>query len=341
MVAVGMSDPTQRIVRVVEPLREILLGTVPAGDVVRLTALLNESHGVANKSVRVVVALSAGVWNMDTLADVAVPDGVVLRGAGMASTRLSWSTQTGHGCLARRAKWGADSSGAMIASSRRAARAGTPPQTVLGWGLEDLTVEVRGGFEQNDTKSGVCPCVSPCFTADCRTDARGMVLRRVNVSIVAATGGVDGFAVNGGVGMGAAIDAIGRDNTIEQCVVTTFGNCGSNVTPLLTLSGNRTVVVGNRFHFGCTLYSITSATEVLWKDNISTEFGGRGRGGSVLATFGPPFRLEYITWLNSTQVDVAYNAPMPGIASPHRIEGLTLDGGGAYVNMRTTACLSC
>ena len=43
-------------------------------------------------------------------------------------------------------------------------------------------------------------------------------------------------------------------------------------------------------------------------------------------------------FLNSSQTDVAFNAPMPGIPNPHRIEGLTLDGGGgAYTGGATAA----
>ena len=45
---------------------------------------------------------------------------------------------------------------------------------------------------------------------------------------------------------------------MQDSVVTTFGNCGSNVTPLITLSGNDTVVRNNIFNNGCTIYSMRS-----------------------------------------------------------------------------------
>ena len=140
----------------------MVVGRVPAGDVARLESLLNASIGIANASTRAVVELAAGTWLMDALADLAVPDGVVVRGAGMKTTVLSWPTQTGHTCLTRKSKWGVDSSGAMIASARRGAlrtptRSSGGPSVVFGWGLEDLTVEVRGGFDQNDTKVSTVP----------------------------------------------------------------------------------------------------------------------------------------------------------------------------------------
>lgn len=162
VVSMGITDPSQRLVNVVESIREVVVGTVPAGDVARLESLLNASSGIVNASTRAVVKLAAGKWLMDALADLAVPDGVVVRGADMKTTILSWPTQTGHMCLTRKSKWGVDSSGAMIASSRRGAfggptRSSGGPSVVFGWGLEDLTVEVRGGFDQNDTKVSTGP----------------------------------------------------------------------------------------------------------------------------------------------------------------------------------------
>jgi hypothetical protein len=48
----------------------------------------------------------------------------------------------------------------------------------------------------------------------------------------------------------------------------------------------------------------------------------------VIATFSPPFRTDYITFLSSNQTDNPLTPAYPGIMNRHRIEGLTLDGGG-------------
>jgi len=111
------------------------------------------------------------------------------------------------------------------------------PPIVLGWGLEGMAVNVVGGFEQNDTMSahgnpGLCSAIVPCLESSCShfSSYFGVDLRHLNISIVAKTGGVDQEA--GGVGMGAAIE-LGSGCSVEGTTVTTFGNCGSNVTPLL------------------------------------------------------------------------------------------------------------
>jgi hypothetical protein len=52
---------------------------------------------------------------------------------------------------------------------------------------------------------------------------------------------------------------------------------------------------------------------------------------TVIATFGSPFRLEYITFLNNTQTNNPVLPSLSVVKNPpnnHRIEGLTLDGGG-------------
>ena len=51
----------------------------------------------------------------------------------------------------------------------------------------------------------------------------------------------------------------------------------------------------------------------------------------MIATFGPPFRVEYVTWLNNTQTNnpvLPDGSVVKNPAHNHRIEGLTLDGGG-------------
>ena len=103
------------------------------------------------------------------------------------------------------------------------------------------------------------------------------------------------------------------------------------MTPLLNLAGNNTLVRHNRFHNGCTIYSARSVVNLLWESTISHYYGRGGRGGNVIATFGPPYRVEYVMWLNNTQTN---NPVLPDgsvVKNPptnHRIEGLTLDGGG-------------
>eukprot|EP00040_Diaphanoeca_grandis_P013677 m.69145 g.69145 ORF g.69145 m.69145 type:complete len:795 (+) comp24056_c0_seq1:258-2642(+) len=307
----------------------ITLGPVPAGDVEQLHATLNTSKFLATAAKRVVVQLSPGTYVFGELDTVIVPDGVSLVGSSMAATILTWPTQTGAVCNQRIAAGGADSKGALIASSQK-----TRGKTTLGWGMSDLSVVVEGGFAQNDTKMvHPCPAISPCIEYTCSIAslggvARAMSLKRINVSIIAAVGGVDGDAANGGVGMGPAIQFYGEDNSMQDCIVTTYGNCGSNVTPLLTVSGNTSLFQNNVFNFGCTLYSMTSVIKVLWESNIATHYLSDGRDGSVIATFAPPFRVEYISFFNNTQTDNPTNPPMPHIANKHRLEGLTLDGGG-------------
>jgi hypothetical protein len=81
--------------------------------------------------------------------------------------------------------------------------------------------------------------------------------------------------------MGAAIQIVGSDNTIEGSVITVDGNCGSNVTPLLAIvSANRTLIQNTAFHYGCTLYSMDSVIGVLWEFNTANYRGG-SRGGTV------------------------------------------------------------
>lgn len=130
--------------------------------------------------------------------------------------------------------------------------------------------------------------------------------------------------------MGAAVE-LGSGCAIENSEVTTFGNCGSNVTPLLTISGNETLVYNNVFNNGCTIYSMRSVVGMVWEGTASRFYRHGGRGGNVIATFGPPFRAEYIIFFNNTQSD---NPILPNgteVKNPptnHRLEGLTLDGGG-------------
>jgi hypothetical protein len=144
----------------------------------------------------------------------------------------------------------------------------------------------------------------------------------------------------GGVGMGPAM-WLSSGCSIDRSVVTTFGNCGSNVTPLLQLSGNRTLVRRNKFHNGCTIYSARSVVSMLWEsteshfkcgDDLSTVgHGCGGRGGNVIATFGPPFRVEYVVFTNNSQTNNPILPNASVVKNPpdnHRIEGLTLDGGG-------------
>ena len=74
-----------------------------------------------------------------------------------------------------------------------------------------------------------------------------------------------------------------------------------------------------------------SITRHLWESTPSHYFGHGGRGGNVIATFGPPFRVEYVTFLNNTQTDNPVLPSASVVKNPptnHRLEGLTLDGGG-------------
>lgn len=278
------------------------------------------------------VELGAGVWKFGAEDSLVVPDGVHLQGAGMGETILEWPTQTGAICTSRKAAHvqkgsGPNPNAGLVTSSARTRR---PATQTLGWGLSDLTVDVVGGFEQNDTKV-FCPAITPCLestTCSKYTAYQGMSLQRVNISIVASTGGVDAKA--GGVGMGAAVE-LNEGCAVQDSVVTTFGNCGSNVTPLITVSGNDTLVRNNRFNNGCTIYSMRSVVRHLWESTTSHYYGHGGRGGNVIATFGPPYRVEYVTFLNNTQTN---NPTLPNstvVKNPvtnHRLEGLTLDGGG-------------
>jgi hypothetical protein len=219
------------------------------------------------------------------MESVIVPDGVHIRGAGMDKTMLQWPTQTGKICVARKADRVSKGSGpnpnpALISSSTRTRKLQTlHPAVVLGWGLERVTVLVVGGFQQNDTMAkgnpGLCPAITPCMESSCShfSGYYGMDLRDLNVSIVAPTGGVDQLA--GGVGMGAAVNMY-SGCSITGSTVTTFGNCGSNVTPLLSLGGNNTLVRRNHFHNGCTIYSARSVVNLLWESTVSHYYGHGG-----------------------------------------------------------------
>lgn len=83
----------------------------------------------------------------------------------------------------------------------------------LGWAMEDLTIEVQGGMVQNDTKA-LCPVVAPCTAANCEILSVGMTLRRVNISAIAPSGGVDGFSP--GTGTGPLVSVRGTKTTITD-----------------------------------------------------------------------------------------------------------------------------
>lgn len=337
----GARDPSQAVVRVVAAPVSTVVATVSAVDgVPALIHTLNGTVGQATPGHRLIVQLGAGTFSFGATESLIVPDGVHVRGAGMDKTVLEWPTQTGKLCLARKADRISNGSGpnptpALVSSSTRTRRFQThSPPVVLGWGLEGVAVRVIGGFQQNDTMAGsnpgLCPAITPCMESGCShySSYYGMDLRDLNVSIVAPTGGVDMRA--GGVGMGSAVD-MATGCSITGSTITTHGNCGSNVTPLLNLAGNNTLVRHNRFHNGCTIYSARSVVNLLWESTISHYYGRGGRGGNVIATFGPPYRVEYVMWLNNTQTN---NPVLPDgsvVKNPptnHRIEGLTLDGGG-------------
>ena len=354
--ALGATDPSQAVLRVHVPPMSSVFARVSGGDVPALQRALNSSIGQATPQHRLVVELGPGTWRFGELESVIVPDGVHLRGAGMGSTTLEWPTQTGTICVARKQDRVAKHSGpnpnpGLISSSTRTRKYQTEtPSIVLGWGLEGVTINVRGGFAQNDTMStrgnpGLCSAIVPCMESSCARFSHyfGVDLRSINISIVAKTGGVDMKA--GGVGMGAAID-LGSGCAVQGSTVTTFGNCGSNVTPLLNLNGNTALIRNNHFHNGCTIYSIRSQVGLLWESTTSHYYGHPpgGRGGNVIATFGPPFRLEYIVFRNNTQTNNPILPDGSVVKNPphnHRIEGLTLDGGGgAYTGGVKTATAS-
>ena len=104
--------------------------------------------------------------------------------------------------------------------------------------------------------------------------------------------------------MGALVEVGGALTSIVDSVFTHFGNCGSNVTPLLSLVDSSIVhIARNVFNFGCTLYSARSIVRLLWEENESSEYLGLGRDGSVIATFYSPFRVEYVAFLGNIQTD--------------------------------------
>ena len=127
--------------------------------------------------------------------------------------------------------------------------------------------------------------------------------------------------------MGEAIALFGSDNAVVDCDIAHDGDCGSNVTPLISISGARTRVARNRFRFGCTLYSARSVTRLLWERNTAAHLGALGRDGSVIATFGHPFRVEHVAFLGNTQVDNPQTppggtAPRPVVGGAHQINAL-------------------
>jgi hypothetical protein len=71
---------------------------------------------------------------------------------------------------------------------------------------------------------------------------------------------------------------------------------------------------------------------------VASHYTSLGRDGTVIATFNTPFRSEYIAEVNNTQTDNPLTPPHCPSNSVHRLEGLTLDGGGgAYIGGVRTA----
>ena len=246
--------------------------TVPPGDVPALLAALNSS------TAGTTVALPTGTWKLGALDRLTLKDGVTLSGAGAELTTLVWPTQTGAMCASfKRVNFG----GPGLVS-------GPDDGSRIGWAVTDLQIVVDGGLQQNDTVSGGKHAYCPVVTNQPKHYGKPtgkMRIERLRVTAV-STGyqGVDMWS--GGVGMGSAIQFGGSDNVVRNCTVTMMGNCGSNVTPLIHFRGNRTVVSGNVFHFGCTLYSITSVTSLLWENNTAVHYKALGRDGAVIGTFG-------------------------------------------------------
>ena len=227
--------------------------------------------------------------------------------------------------------------------------------STIGWTVRDLQVIVNGGLQQNDTVAGGKHAYCPIITTQPKqygSPTRGMLLQNLIVHSVAPTAvsGVDMHA--GGVGMGPAIAMTGSDHAIKNCTITHLGDCGSNVTPLLAMGSTRTIVSGSSFHFGCTLYAMHSVKSLLWEGNTASNLTNLGRDGSVIGTFGSPYIVEHISFFGNVQIDNGENPP--GIipiakggscdalpvtkCASHRLETLTLDGGGgAYTGHVTKA----
>ena len=167
--------------------------------------------------------------------------------------------------------------------------------SMIGWTVRDLQLVVTGGLQQNDTVTGGKHAYCPIITTQPKvygSPTRGMLLENLVIHSVApaTVSGVDMHA--GGVGMGPAIAVhgwMGTNHAIRNCTITHLGDCGSNVTPLLAMGSTRsTIISGNSFHFGCTLYAMHSVRALLWERNIAENLTDLGRDGSVIGTFGPP-----------------------------------------------------
>jgi hypothetical protein len=156
--------------------------TVPSGDVAALKEALSEMPPAV--AAAGTIKLSAGVWHMGTLDRLYVPDGIVLQGAGMNKTVLMWPQQTGKDCS--HTGWPTKKIALVQGGTSKLG-------TKKGWGLQDLAVVVQGGFVQNDTKA-FCPAIAPCTAPGCTGTVVGMTIKRVNISAVAPTGGVDSHA---------------------------------------------------------------------------------------------------------------------------------------------------
>jgi hypothetical protein len=301
--------------------------SVPPGNVKELLHALDAAKGGFT------VALPAGTWIMGALDRLTVNDGVTLRGAG-ESTVLRWPAQTGAMCASF--KWVNFGGPGLVSGPADGSR--------IGWAVTDLQITVTGGLQQNMTVGGkraLCPIVTDQPKQYGSSSGKMRLERLVITSISTDYAGVDMWA--GGEGMGAAVVISGSDSAVRNCTVTHLGNCGSNVTPLLSVSGsNRTIISGNTFHFGCTLYSMRSILALLWEHNTALHYKTLGRDGAVIGTFSQPFRVEHVAFFGNKQVDNPTTPPgctptslggactrtPPSKCTGHRLETMTLDGGG-------------
>ena len=297
-----------------------------------------------------VVQLAPGSYRVAANATLVVGEGVTLRGAGMAATTLVFGKQT-----------------AGLAAARRHLGLIHGDNTTGYWGLEDLAI-VAPQTDHTSQYTG-SPVVSDCGGDGVFRDGNwqppvdpadglatnswacsGMRVRRVKITIdkacaagtawpattsyAASCGGYT--AINASLhgadmfaGVVPAVSITGRHAVLEDCDITHYGTCGSNVAPLLSVNSARDVAVRwNTLRYGCAAYSLGSVTAMTFEHNTLVPYKNASGGGSNVDIFGRRMEMRRLFYANNSQ---RLCPAAPGrYRPPVHLETMTLDGGAGF-----------